>query len=130
MKRLFISFFLSVALHVTAVAAITTMQLLQKPEKKKTKIMFIKPVKLSELRTLKPEPAKPKAIDKKIDKPKPVEKKSIIKPKAEKKVSKPVPSPTPYPVFTPLPVEKTPVPAPTKKPLKKIDPVKVKLEKE
>jgi len=135
MKRLFTSLTLSVVLHLSAVAAITTMQLLQKPEKKKTKIMYINPVKLSELRTLKPEPAKPKPLNKKIDTPKPVVKKDGIKPKADKPVNKPVPSSTPIPAMTPYPditaaPVKTPVPAPTKKPIKKPDPKAEKIEKE
>jgi hypothetical protein len=127
MKRLSISLILSIILHVTAVAGIITMQLLQPPKKKEIKIMYINPVKLSELRTLKPEPAKPKPLDKKIDQPK----KDIIKKKPEKVASKPVPSPTPYPVLTSPPVEKTPVPVPTKKPVDaKVAAKAAKIEKE
>jgi hypothetical protein len=114
MKRFIISLILSLALHISAIAAITTMQLLFKPEPKRTKIMYIKPVKLSQLRTLKPQPAKPKPIDKKINTPKKTE---TVKPKTEKIAEKPRPSPTPFPIMTVPPVETTPVPAPTKKPL-------------
>ncbi len=103
MKHILTSFILSLLLHIGALAAITTIQLMNHPPKKNMKILFIKPVKLSEIKALE----KKQPVPKPLEKPKPVEKKAETR---TKKISaKPLPSPTPTPkvVITPKP-EKTP----------------------
>lgn len=118
MKRIIFAFSLSIILHIAAIAAVATVQLLTPPKKNPVKIMYIKPVTLPKTEIKKVEPVKPKP---EIAKPKPVIKQNT----PDKIAVVPKPTPTPLPQITPIPVKtlapivfETPTPAKSKAPVK------------
>ena len=118
-----IAFALSIVLHIVAIAAIATVQLLAPPVKKPVKIMYIKPVTLPKSEIKKTEPVKKPEV-----KPKPVIKKEVPQVIPDKIAT--IPRPTPTPLSTPEPIStlepivfETPKPIKTKEPKK--EPIKL-----
>lgn len=118
MKRILVSFFISIVFHIAVFAALVTVQLLEKPQKRITNIMYIKPVKINKVKNpiTKTEPKKvqtKKIVAKKIITTKLVTKNNGIKKTVKKKdEKKPIPkvTPTPYPspetVKSAIPIKK------------------------
>lgn len=138
MKRIIFAFILSLLVHVVAFAAIATVQLLTPPPKKVVKIMYIKPVELPKT-PIKNEPPKkaevkqpPKSAPQVPEPPKTPEKIAV----------NPIPTPTPYSLATPKPIQTPPVikkpdqivfepPKPVKTPVpKKLTPQEIKIQQE